>query len=453
MIRNILAVIGVLLIAGAVYWFGLRDSGPAPALSERKVLYYRDPMGGTDKSPVPKKDSMGMDYLPVYGDEPAKPAPQGADRGSLLYYRNPMGLADTSPVPKKDSMGMDYIPVYERDVSTPGTVQVDTARLQRAGVRTEAATVRSLNNEIQAAGVVALDQTRYAVVAPRIEGWAERVHVGAIGLAVKAGQPLLEVYSPELVQLQDEYRLAREAAGGNDTAATLADSALKRLQNLGISAAQVREIADGRAQRTLNLVAPINGVVVKKNIVLGQRFMPGDQLYEIADISTVWVVAKVFEHDLPAVRTGARVAISVTALPDRPYEGTVAFVAPQIDRETRTADVRINVPNADGLLRADMYATVVLPSSAPASMVTVPNSAIIDSGTRRVVLVARGDGRFEPRAVTTGVRGADYTAITDGVTAGEEVVVEAAFLIDAESNLRAALQSFAPSTPAPGAKP
>ena len=379
MIRNIIAVIGVVLIAGAVYWFEFRDSGPTSA---PKVLYYRDPMGGTDKSPVPKKDSMGMDYLPVYGEPPAKITPQAADRGRLLYYRNPMGLADTSPVPKRDAMGMDYIPVYEKDVSTPGTVQVDTARIQRAGVRTEAAAVRTLSNEIQAAGVVALDQTRYAVVAPRIEGWVERVHVGAVGLAVKAGQPLLEIYSPELVQLQDEYRLAREVVAGNTTASTLADSALKRLQNLGVSAAQVREVAAGRAHRTLDLVAPLNGIVVKKNVALGQRFMPGDQLYEIADISMIWVVAKVFEHDLPAVRTGARVDISVTALPNQRYEGTVAFVAPQIDRETRTADVRINVPNADGFLRADMYAIVAIPSSTPASVVTapIPRSSIAAPG-------------------------------------------------------------------------
>ncbi len=503
MIRNLVAVVVVALIAGGIYWFGLRDgSNPPPA--ERKVLYYKDPMGGSDTSPVPKKDSMGMDYLPVYAGETQpggqktkdrrivhykdpmggpdtspvpkkdsmgmdyipvyadevekpqaqKPQQQTGGRGRLLYYRNPMGLPDTSPMPKKDSMGMDYIPVYENEVSAPGTVQVDTARLQRAGVRTEAATSRTIANEIQAAGLVALDQTRYAVVAPRMEGWVELVYIGATGLEVKAGQPLVEVYSPELVQLQDEYRLAREGgAASNASIATLADSALKRLQNLGISPGQIREIGAGQYRRTLSLASPINGVVLKKNVVLGQRFMPGDQLYEIADISTVWVVAKVFEHDLPALRTGAAVRIAVSALPNHPYKGTVSFVAPQINPETRTADVRINVANPDGALRGDMYAAVTIPASEAMPMVAVPNSAIIDSGTRQVVLVAKGEGRFEPRQITPAGRSGGYTAIKEGLKEGEEVVVEAAFLIDAESNLKAALQAFAPSAPAAESKP
>ncbi len=445
MIRNLIAVLAVVLLAGGVYWLGFRDHDRAMP-GERKVLYYKDPMGGAETSPKPKKDSMGMDFLPVYAAEKPKADQQTGDRGRLLYYRNPMGLADTSAVPKKDSMGMDYIPVYEHEVSTPGSVQIDTAKLQRAGVRTERAVQRSITSEIQATGVVALDQTRYAVVAPRMEGWIERVYIGAPGLEVKAGQPLVEVYSPELVQLQDEHRLAHEA-GTSEPVTTLAESALKRLQNLGVSPSQVRDIAAGRYHRTLSLSSPIAGVVLKKNALLGQRFMPGDQLYEIADVGNVWVVAKVFEHDLAALRIGAAVRINVNALPNRPYQGTISFIAPQIERETRTADVRVNVANTDGALRADMYATVIIPAEAAAPMVSVPNSAIIDSGTRKVVLVAQGDGRFEPRPVITGSRAGDYTAIKEGVKDGEEVVVEATFLIDAESNLRAALQSMAPSTP------
>lgn len=451
MIRNLVALIVVGFIAGGIYWFGFHEN-TAPTHQAPKILYYKDPMGGPDKSPVPKKDSMGMDYLPVYAETATAPAPTADAKGRILYYRNPMGLADTSQVPKKDSMGMDYIPVYEHEVSTPGSVQIDTARLQRAGARTEPAVMRTIANEIQAAGVVALDQTRYAVVAPRMEGWVERVYVGAPGLEVKTGQPLVEVYSPELVQLQDEHRLAREA-GTSEAVTTLAESALKRLQNLGVSPLQIRDIAAGRYHRTLSFSSPIGGVVLKKNAVLGQRFMPGDQLYEIADVSSVWVVAKVFEHDLPALRTGTAVRINVNALPNHTYQGTISFVASQIDRETRTADVRVNVANADGDLRADMYATVIISAADATPTVSVPNSAIIDSGTRKVVLVAKGEGRFEPRSVVTGARAGEYTAINEGVKDGEEVVVEATFLIDAESNLRAALQSFAPTPSTPEVKP
>ncbi|MBX7198500.1 MAG: efflux RND transporter periplasmic adaptor subunit [Rhodospirillaceae bacterium] len=448
MMRNIIALGFVAILAGGIYWFGFRDH-EAPTPEARKVLYYKDPMGGSDTSPVPKKDSMGMDYLPVYAAEAQKPAASDTGKGKVLYYRNPMGLSDTSPTPKKDSMGMDYIPVYEKDVASPGTVQIDTGRLQRAGVRTEAAMSRQVASEIQAAGVVALDESRYAVVAPRMEGWIERVHVGASGLAVQAGAPLVDVYSPELVQLQDEYRLAKSAGG--ETANALAEGSLTRLRNLGISAAQIRDIAGGNARRSLTVSAPISGIVVKKSAVLGQRFMPGDQLYEIADMSQVWIVAKVFEHDLPALKIGSTVGISVTALPDRRFNGKVSFIAPQISPETRTADVRISVVNTDGALRADMFAAVTIPTSEARAEIAIPTSAIIDSGTRQVVLVAKGDGRFEPRQVTPGARSAGYTAIREGLKEGEDVVVEAAFLIDAESNLRAALQSFAPQ-PA-GAKP
>jgi Cu(I)/Ag(I) efflux system membrane fusion protein len=450
MIRNLIALAAVALVAGGIYWFGFRDNMAATPQAP-KILYYKDPMGGPDKSPVPKKDSMGMDYLPVYAASAPPAAPASGGKGRILYYRNPMGLADTSPTPKKDSMGMDYIPVYEQEAANAGTVQIDPARLQRAGVRTAPATLRNVAQDIQAAGSVALDESRYAVVAPRMEGWVERVFIGASGLEVKAGQPLIDVYSPELVQLQDEHRLAREAQGGGASAASFAESALKRLQNLGVAPAQIREIEAGRYRRTLSVSAPISGVVVKKNVILGQRFMPGDQLYEIADLSSVWIVAKVFEHDLPKLQIGGAVRIAVTALPDRSYDGKVAFIAPQIDPATRTADVRVNVQNTDGALRADMFATVILPMSEPMSVVAVPTSAIIDSGTRQVVLVAKGDGRFEPREVKTGARGDGYTAIREGLKEGEEVVTEAAFLIDAESNLRAALQSIAPATP--GAKP
>ena len=450
------AVVVTLVAAGAVVWL-VSDSGieTGTTPSARKILHYKDPMGGPDTSPVPKKDSMGMDYLPVYADEGAKQAASASDRGRLLYYRNPMGLADTSPTPKKDSMGMDYIPVYEHEFAAPGAVKIDTARLQRAGVRTAKAEMREMTHEIQAVGSVALDEARIAVVAPRADGFIERVYVGATGLPVRAGQALIDVYSPEIVQLQEEYRLAKESEGAPTGAAgTLADSALRRLENLGVSQAHIRDIAAGRTRRVLTLGAPISGVVTKKAAVQGQRFMAGEQLYEIADISSVWVVAKVFEHDLGAVSSGSRARITVTALPGRTFDGIVSFVAPQISAETRTADVRIEIPNADGALRAQMYAAVVLPTAKTPQVVAVPDSAIVDSGTRQVVLVAKGDGTFEPRDVTRGARSGGYTGIEKGVTAGEEVVVDAAFLIDAESNLKAALGAFSNAPPAaPERKP
>lgn len=352
---------------------------------------------------------------------------------------------------------MDYIPVYEREVpKAPGAVTVDTAKVQRAGVRTEPATRRKLTQEITAVGNVRFNEAQTAVASPRVEGWIERVHVGATGIPVKAGQPLIEVYSPEFVQTQQEYFLARDAQGsGDDTsgAAALAQGALLRMRALGFTEGQIRQLSTAKEpRRTITISSPIAGVVSEKNAVVGQKFMPGDVLYRIADANSVWIVAKLFERDLQTVQLGTHAMISVQALAGRAFEGVVSFIAPSLDPATRTADVRIDVANPDGALRADMFATVRFMLPATADAIAVPNSAIIDSGTRQVVLVAKENGRFDPREVATGTRSDGYTAITKGIADGENVVVNAAFLIDAESSLKAALQSFATPDPT-GAKP
>ena len=388
---------------------------------------------------------------------PAQDLSAAARKGRILFYRNPMGGPDTSPVPRKDSMGMDYIPVYENETAgPPGTVMIDIAKTQRTGVRTEAASLRKIAREVRAVGAVKLDESRVAVVSPRVEGWIERVHVGASGQGVVAGQPLVDIYSPELVQTQEEYILARKALStspeaANSGAAALAEGALKRLRSLGLTPLQISQIASAdQARHALTLTAPTSGFVMEKNAILGQRFMSGETLYGIADLSRVWVVAKVPEQDLALVRVGGEVAISVNAVPGNPMPGVVSFIAPGIDRDTRTADVRINVPNPEGRLRAEMYATVVFAGGNEIlATVAIPDSAIIDSGTRQVAIVAKADGLFEPRQVSVGSRANGYAAILNGVSEGETVVVNAAFLIDAESNLKSALQSF---TNAPAAR-
>jgi Cu(I)/Ag(I) efflux system membrane fusion protein len=307
-----------------------------------------------------------------------------------------------------------------------------------------------LTQEVTAAGVVRFNEDRVAVASPRVEGWVEHVYVGAVGVPVKAGQPLVDIYSPDLVQAQEEYFLAKRAQANADGGGigALAQGALDRMKSLGLSDAQIRQLSTGAApRRTIAVPAPISGVVSEKNAVLGQKFMPGDVLYRVVDPSSVWIVAKVFEHDLQALRLGDKAAISVQALSGRAFEGVVSYIAPALDPETRTADVRIDVANTDGVLRADMFATVHFALPADTGVLAVPNSAIIDSGTRAVVLVAKEGGRFEPRDVTTGIRSGGYTAITEGVAENEQVVVDAAFLIDSESSLKAALQSFAPQEP------
>ncbi|WP_424138120.1 efflux RND transporter periplasmic adaptor subunit [Roseomonas chloroacetimidivorans] len=433
-------------------------SAPAPAAAPepaRQPLYYQDPSGKPAYSPAPRKTAEGRDFFPVYEDAggapqpvsaPASTAPAG--RGRIVYYRNPMGLPDTSPVPKKDSMGMDYIPVYEDEANQPaGTVTVSPERVQMLGVRTEPAIERALTRSIRAVGAIAVDERRLVVVAPRFEGWIQRLLVNETGQPVRRGQPLFEVYSPDLALAEQEYVIARRMGGG------VAAAALERLRNFDLPADEIARLQrTGTVGRALTLTSPMDGVVLEKAALQGMRFAPGETLFRIGDLSTVWLLADVFEQDLGLIGPGQEASIALTAYPDRRFTGKVTFVYPTLNAATRTARVRIEIPNPESLLKPDMYATVEI--AAPlgtAPVVAVPDSAVLDSGTRQVVLVERTPGRYEPRTVATGRRADGRVEIRQGVGAGERVVVGANFLIDAESNLRAALQAFAaPPAPTPG---
>ncbi len=383
--------------------------------------------------------------------QPATAAAGAAAGKKILYYRNPMGLPDISRVPKKDPMGMDYLPVYEGEETKGAEVRIAPEKVQKLGVRTEAAAMRPLARTLRAVGTIQVDERALRSVAPRFEGWIQRLHVNATGQFVARGQPLMEVYSPELVAAQQEYLLAvRGVAALKDADPGVADGmrglvegSLQRLRNLDISDQELAQLrSEGRARDSVTLRAPAGGVVLEKAAVQGMRFMPGETLFRIADLSSVWLLAEVFEQDLGSVRVGQGAKARLNAYPGEVFEGRVGFVYPTLAAETRTAKVRIELSNRRQRLKPDMYASVELAAADAGPRLAVPDSAVLDSGTRRVVLVRRGEGLFEPREVKTGLRGDAYVEVLDGLRAGEEVVVSANFLIDAESNLRAALGSF-----------
>lgn len=379
----------------------------------------------------------------------------------VLYYRNPMGLPDTSPTPKKDSMGMDYIPVYEgEDEDAGGTVKISTAKVQKLGVRSVAVDKRVLDAVVRATGRVEVDERRLATITPKFEGYVEKLYVNATGQYVGRGTPLFEAYSPELLATQREYAIAAQGLAqvkGADEATVvgmkrLADSALERLRNWDVTDEQIARLAAGGApQRALTFRAPAAGYVIERKVTQGMRFMPGEMLYQIADLSTVWVIADVFEQDIGRVRSGQPARVLLDAYPGQAFEGRVTYVYPTLNAATRSAQIRIELANRDGRVKPAMYAQVELPS-AGAAVLAVPNSAVIDSGNRRVVLVDQGEGRFEPRDVKLGTRGDEYVAVTDGLKEGERVVVSANFLIDAESNLKAALAGMAGGSDVAGKK-
>jgi membrane fusion protein, copper/silver efflux system len=378
-------------------------------------------------------------------------APTKAGERKLLYYRNPMGLPDTSPVPKKDPMGMDYIPVYEGEESASGTVKVSADRIQSLGVRTEPVVRRAIAREVRAVGTIEVDERGQFTVAPKFEGWIEKLYVNTTGQAVARGQPLADVYSPELVSAQREYLIAFRAMGAMSSATNdaqqavrqLAEAALERLRNWDISDQQIARLREsGEPRRTLTLIAPASGVIIKDPPVAGMRFMPGEALFRIANLGTVWLIGDVFEQDLALVKRGAKATLHVDAYPDRSFPGQVTFIYPTLNTETRTARVRVELANANGLLRPGMYGTVQIGAGGARDALVVPDSAVIDSGSRQTVLVALGEGRFEPRDVKLGARGDGFVELLSGVKDGESVVTRANFLIDSESNLKAALSGF-----------
>ncbi|WAP71476.1 MULTISPECIES: efflux RND transporter periplasmic adaptor subunit [Aurantimonadaceae] len=424
--------------------------GPKAAPTSLPILYWRDPDGTPSYSAKPKTTDDGREFVPVHEDGAgpasaavaAAPTPAMVDGATgdrkVRYYRNPMGLPDTSPVPKRDSMGMDYIPVYEGPEEEEGVVTISPGRLQRTGFRSEQVSRQVVGRPLRVPGVVKLDERMVSVVATRADAFVEEVADVTTGSAVSKGQPLVRLYSPEMAAAGAQYVIELKSGG----AARSGGAGLK-LRNLGVPEEAITEMErTGKVPQSMTWTAPRDGLVLERAAVDGMMTEAGDVLFRLADVSRVWVVADVPEREVGSVRLGSTVTAAFRGLPGRTFDGRVDLVYPQVSPETRTVKMRIEVTNPDGLLLPDMYADVGIDTGTGEAVVAVPNDAVLDTGSRQVVILDRGGGRFEPRPVEVGVRGTDMTAIAKGVEEGDRVVVGANFLIDAESNIKAALSAL-----------
>ena len=456
-------LVAVLLVAPLACHRGSREA----------VQQYYCPMHPDYHSDKPGDCPIcGMRLVPVEKKTPAAapaPAPSQAQENGrkVLFYRHPMNPAVTSPVPAKDEMGMDYVPVYSDELGraaggVPGLapVEVTGEGVRLAGVQTAVAERRELTRTSRAAGVVVADETRVRRVQTKISGWVEKLYVSSTGQLVRAGQPLLSLYSPELLASQEEFLRAREAAGrfsqsslpevrrgGED----LLTAARRRLELFDVPASTIARLErTGAAQRTVTLTAPVSGYVTGKEIFEGQQVQPGMDLLTVTDLSRVWVETDFFEYESRDLRLGARATVSLPYDPGTRLTGRVAFVYPTVDPATRTLKARLEFPNPGLALKPGMYVDVT-PDLGTREAVVIPDSAVIDTGVRQVVFVQKGS-LFEPRLVRTGERAGGQIAIFSGVAAGERVAVRANFLLDSESRLRAAIQAL-PSAPAGGGTP
>jgi len=407
------------------------------------VIYWRHPDGLPEWSAEKASSSDGRPFLPVFASEDvtfdpvAVPEPETAGDRRVLYYRNPMGLPDTSPVPKQDSMGMDYIPVYDGEGSDDGSVTVSPGKLQRTGVRTTEAVLAPLVAILRAPGIVTLDERRVSVISLRADAFIESVANVTTGSVIAEGAPLVTLYSPEIAQAIAQFVTDLRSEGKQRPGAR------QRLENLGIPADVIDRIAaEGQATVSIPITAPRGGVVLERMAVEGMMSEAGETLFRIADISTIWVIAEVPEATLMEIAEGDEVRVSFRGLADGSMTGRIDAIYPEVDMMTRTGKLRIELPNPDGRLRANMFAEVEI-SLGGAPVVQVPEGAVIDTGDRQVVILDLGEGRFRPEPVTVGRRGGGMIEVVTGVAAGDVVVSTATFLIDAESNLNAALAALA----------
>ncbi|CAN5216661.1 efflux RND transporter periplasmic adaptor subunit [soil metagenome] len=350
-----------------------------------------------------------------------------------------------------DMAGMAGMDMGGMEASSDGSVRLTAAQIRQFGVTFGVAEQRPLEDAIRTVGVVNFDETRMAEVTPKFGGFVERLYVDFTGQPVRAGQPLLEIYSPELVAAQEELLLAAgldRSIGGSSVPGVpaggpdLAASARRRLRLWDISEGQIREIQrTGRVRRTLTLHAPVSGIVVEKQVLRGQAVQPGQTLYTIADLSEVWVEAELREADAGSVREGSAATVELTAFPGRPIPGRVEYVYPTLQSDARSLKARIAIPNPEGRIKPGMYATVRLRTSGRAAL-TVPTAAVVNTGERALVFVDEGDGSLLPQEVEVGRVAGDFTEVLSGLEPGQRVVTSAQFILDSESNLAEVMKSM-----------
>jgi multidrug efflux pump subunit AcrA (membrane-fusion protein) len=379
--------------------------GQPPSASQAKTLYT------CGMHPQIVQDHPGD--CPICGMhlEPVRQQAAAATPGErkIKFYKSTMMPGEISQKPGKDSMGMEMAPVYENEAGAAetSTLSIDPVTVQNMGIRTAEVTRGPLRKLIRTVGVVDYNETALTDVTVKYKGWIEKLLVDATGQEVKKGDPLFEIYSPDLVTAQNEYLIALGAGAGS---ANLKASALRKLKNFDVSADQIATLErTHEIKKTLTVTAPGSGIVVEKMAVQGQMVDAGMKLYRLADLSLVWVQSQIYEQDLPYVKPGQEAEVTLTYLPDRKFQGHLTYLYPMLDEKTRTAKVRMEFQNPGLLLKPGMFANVVLKADIDPAALLVPDSAILRSGEKNTVFVALDGGRFDPRTVVIGARGEGNT--------------------------------------------
>ncbi|GAB4172122.1 MAG: hypothetical protein Kow00108_06700 [Calditrichia bacterium] len=395
----------------------------------------------------------GMDLVPVKKTGESKKTT--GKKGKILYWRAPMDPTEIYDHPGKSRMGMDLIPVYEgeAELGQGGTISIDPRTVQNMGVRFSIVEKGTFSRTIRSVGYVEYDETKLYTVNTKISGWIEKLYVDYTGKPVYKNQPLLEIYSPELVTTQEEYLLALNNFQSlknspfktiTESAEQLLASSKQRLQYWDIPEKEIKTLEQtGKIKKTMTLYAPFKGVVVHKNAIEGTHVKEGQDLYKIADLSNVWILASIYDNELPWIYENQEATITLSYYPGEQFTGKITYIYPYLDKKARDVKVRMEFPNPENKLKPGMYANIYIKGKPMEDVLLIPEEAVLRSGKRNIVFVSRGEGKFEPREIKVGAEG-DHgkLMVISGLLEGEKIVTSSQFMLDSESKLQEAIQKM-----------
>jgi Cu(I)/Ag(I) efflux system membrane fusion protein len=444
--KKILVIIIAVIIFIPVYFLFIAGSSSSDLNSGEKQLYT------CGMHPEIISDEPGLCPICEMQLVPIKNKNQKtAGERKIVYWRAPMDPNEIYGAPGKSKMGMDLVPVYEDDASSSGIVTIDPEVQQNMNIKTEIVQVKQLSSKVVTNGVLQTNETSEYIVTTRINGWVEKLYVNYTGQQISKGSKLMDIYSPELVSAQQELLTALSYQNSvnesslesiRESGNELVKNSMRKLELLEVPDAEIKRLIDTKEVKTyLTLYAQQSGTVLEKNIVDGQKVMGGMPLLKLADLSTLWLMADIYEYELAKVKVGSKASITFNFLPGKIYEGKVSFIYPTLDPKSRTVKIRIELNNG-GELKPSMFANITIEGRDLGTKPVVPESAIIRSGLKDVVIISLGDGKFKPQQVQLGGYADGYYQVLNGLSEGNTIVTSAQFLIDSESNLKAAISQF-----------
>ncbi|MCW8859382.1 MAG: efflux RND transporter periplasmic adaptor subunit [Deltaproteobacteria bacterium] len=456
LLKSALTLLAVLLLAGGIFLSVNLNSlqspldGPKSSHAAEQYTCGMHPMIIVDEPgscPI-----CHMDLTPLKAETGGSEMNASGER-RIKYWQAPMDPTYIRDEPGKSPMGMELIPVYEDQATGGSMITIDPTTIQNMGVRTAEVVRGELSRSIRTVGLVSYEESKQYVINAKIAGWVEKLYVSETGQQVKKGQKLLEIYSPELVTAQQELLLARDNYNSlkesrfpqiAESASRLLASSRKRLQLWDVSNQQINQLEKtGQVRKTVTLFAQYDGIVTMKMVNEGMYVKPGMPLLNLADLSQVWVLADIYEYQIPWVKVGQQARVELPYSNGRSRTAHVDYLYPFVEPKTRTVKARILFDNADLELRPDMYVTVYLSSEPLNNVLIIPQEAVLHSGEKQTVFIAQSAGRFEPRLVKTGQQGENgHIEVVQGLFEGEQVVTSAQFMLDSESKLREAIQKM-----------